>query len=135
MECKVSRKRDGVVKSGPAERQPCDPSMTKLQGLGKLRIAKTLTRVAHSIAHFAIEWDNNAADASPNTQEAQLAVAIVHRSHSSVTQVLYGAATDPIYLTRRAYLLGTVIPDAKSFVRNILSISSLKAKILVLSYV
>ena len=42
---------------------------------------------------------------------------------------------DPIYLTRRAYLLGTVIPDAKSFVRNILSISSLKPKILVLSHV
>src|ERR1700731_2268961 len=30
---------------------------------------------------------------------------------------------DPIYLTRRAYLLGRVIPDAKSYARNILFIS------------
>ena len=35
-----------------------------------------------------------------------------------------------IKLTRRAYLSATEPPDAKSFVRNILSISSLKPKIL-----
>ena len=49
-----------------------------------------------------------------------------------VTTVLSSASGVLIKVTRRAYLPVTEFPSAKSFVRNILSISSLKAKILVL---
>ncbi len=58
----------------------------------------------------------------------------VHPSHLSVTQFLSHSPLNPIYLTRWAYLPGTTVPDTKSFVQNILPISSLKPKILVLSH-
>jgi len=58
-----------------------------------------------------------------------------HSSHWCVVTVLSLPASVLIKLTRWAYLPVTEPPDAKSFVRNILPISSLKPKILARSRV
>jgi hypothetical protein len=59
----------------------------------------------------------------------------VHPSHWRVITVVPLPSSVLIKVTRRAYFSATETPDAKSFVRNILSISSLKPKILARSRV